>query len=245
MPQAQLSPLLHTAVQYVQQAEKLSLEAPRDGSTGKDSGVAVSAKFITPLDPVIETASGNRLPAIPVYEAHKLNVLKDGVEAGSTGKDMPVKPHPETLSDETPDSTDRQLESVMPPWRTHPLFPPLPLYGPPSLMRDVHCTVFKITSFFLSTAFLAVIVLGSLFTSVPRFCQYFWLWLTFRDPNSRRPFYAEEQRRREVRKGQESAWLEKQRKKHQQRKQSPSSDHMPESGSQPKRYEPLEGGPDP
>ena len=46
------------------------------------------AKFITPLDPVIETVDGGRLPVIPVDEAVKLNKLRDEAEGRKTGTQL-------------------------------------------------------------------------------------------------------------------------------------------------------------
>src|ERR1700742_1327615 len=80
MPQIQLQTRAHAAVDYEQQAQKLSLEQWSNGGDTDPPGKAVEAKFITPLDPVIETADGNRLPAVPVQEAHKINLLKNRSE---------------------------------------------------------------------------------------------------------------------------------------------------------------------
>ncbi|MCV5163723.1 hypothetical protein OFB65_25575, partial [Escherichia coli] len=40
----------------------------------------VEAIFVAPQDAVIVTSDGNRLPAVPVTEAYKLNVLRDEAE---------------------------------------------------------------------------------------------------------------------------------------------------------------------
>jgi len=115
-------------------------------------------------------------------------------------------------------------------FHTHLLFPPLPLYGPPSLLRDLHCTAFWTTPFFLSTGFLAIVVLGSVFTSIPRLLKYVSLWLAFQNPDTRRPFT----KRRKV-----GHWLKRSRSKPQQRIIQNTSSSSPAS-----TYEPLEGGPD-
>jgi pimeloyl-ACP methyl ester carboxylesterase len=252
MTQTRLSPRTHTAVEYVRHAEKLSLEPDLEGAEAQNGGTAVSAKFITPLDPVVETADGNRLPAVPIYEAHKLNLLKNGVEDRSAKREgksnatlhqentgTNASPSPAEANEKT---TDRQLELAIPPWRTHPLFPQLPLYGPPSLLRNIQCAVFKVTSFFLSTAFLAVIVLGSVFTSIPKAFQHLWLWITFRDPDARRPFYAEEYRRQKERRLQEREW----KSQPLDRRKSVSSSEVKEQDSVPSKrpFAPSEGGAD-
>lgn len=90
----------------------------------------------------------------------------------------------------------------------------------------------------LSTAFLAVIVLGSIFTSIPRFLEYAWFWITFRDPDSKRPFYGEERRRAEIRKEQDKEWKRRTRKVGSQASNGAAAESKD-------TFEPLEGGPDP
>jgi hypothetical protein len=81
MAQSVLRSKAEHAIKYSHQAEKLSLDSTNDGESEISSGsTAVQAKFITPLDPVIETADGNRLPAVPPDEAAKLNELKNNME---------------------------------------------------------------------------------------------------------------------------------------------------------------------
>ena len=251
MSQTQLSPYTHLALDYAHQAEKLSLGSDENNHTNCNGGIAVEAKFVTPLDPVVQTDDGNRLPAIPVDEAHKLNQLKDKLDGKSPTTEV-KRPRglsrfdkiiADSKADKDPskgigEGTDTQLESAIPPARTHPLFPPLPLYGPPSRLRNLHCLLFQITSFFLSTAFLLVIVLGSVFTSVPKAAGYLWLWLTFRDPDSRRPFYDEERRRKVERKDLGRKWKASQKTK------QVTSEHVGIRSSRAD-YTPREGGPDP
>jgi pimeloyl-ACP methyl ester carboxylesterase len=254
MSQTQLRSRAHAAVDYAEQAKKLSLESDFQEPETETRGVAVKANFITPLDPVIETADGNRLPSVPVQEAHKINLLKDRSEGrpyrpesvrprGLSRFEIPDGGDPaevdrKALLREDHESETSRLDEAIPPSHTHPLFPPLPLYGPPSLLRDLHCTAFRITSAFLSTSFLAVIVLGSLFTSIPRLAKHVWSWLTFRETDDERPFHEEEKRRAEVRKEQEAQW------KRRQTRGSGVQDHQRNSTESEETYTPLEGGPD-
>jgi pimeloyl-ACP methyl ester carboxylesterase len=240
------------AVEYEQQAQKLSL-GPSHLQDGDGAGRAVEARFITPLDPVIETADGNRLPAVPVQEAHKINLLKSRLEnrpyrpgrprglsrfdrqnrdVGEVDADQPAKDDHESESS--------RLDEAIPVFHTHPLFPPLPLYGPPSLLRDVQCAFFRTTSAILSTAFLAVVVLGAVFTSIPHFFKHTWLWLTFRDSDMRRPFYEEEQERARIRLGREKEWRKRRKANGNAQQDAASSSRDTSSGV----YEPFEGGPD-
>lgn len=256
MSQTELRTRAHAAVDYAQQSEQLSLEPPNRYLDEEEAqrGVAVKATFITPLDPVIETADGNRLPSVPVPEAHKINLLKDRSE-GRAYDPHPVRPRglsrfekqdageevdrKERIREDHEGETSRLGEAI-PPSHTHPLFPPLPLYGPPSVLRDLQCATFRSTSFFLSAAFLAVIVLGSLFTLMPYLVKYAWLWLTFRDPDAQRPFLEEEKRRADLRREQEAEWSRRRRKV----LAEPSDDEKIASAAPKESYPPLEGGPD-
>jgi pimeloyl-ACP methyl ester carboxylesterase len=241
------------AIQFSQQAEKLSHQHP----TGEDPGVAVEAQFVTPHDPVIITSDGNRLPGVPLQEAYKLNVLREELQGkpesveikeGAETKEkisnvesadpeqrkvvqLPSEQNGASLQKPNSNST---LRKQTPPSHTNPLFPPLPLYGPPSTMRNLQCMFFRISAFFLSLAFLGVIVLGSLFTSIPMVYKNIWYRLTFRDPNSDRPFYEEEKRRARARHEQEKAW----------KKKSPNGPTL-DRAENAEEFPPTEGGPDP
>jgi pimeloyl-ACP methyl ester carboxylesterase len=200
------SPL--NAIKYAHQAEKLSHLLP-DQDGGSDGETAVRAEFITPQDAIIVTENGGRLPGVPVNEAQELNHLKNDL-GGGPARDNDERPSSRSSSSHNTDtvqkSAEGSLRKAMPPSRTNPLFPPLPLYGPPSLMRNIQCMTFRATSFCLSLAFLGVIVLGSAFTSIPLMFNHIWLRLTLRNPDQRRPFYEEEKRRKELRKHREESW---------------------------------------
>ncbi|KAK0618245.1 Alpha/Beta hydrolase protein [Bombardia bombarda] len=218
-----------SAVEFAQQAEKLSYRHPEDGET---DSIAVEARFPAPCDPVIVTSDGNRLPAVSLEEAHKLNILKNELEAShepladirQTSRDDAATEKAQGLAAENEQNENGtqkdskggggSLRSSIPSSHTNPLFPPLPLYGPPSVFRDIQCRLFRFTSFFLSMAFLGVIVLGSLFTSIPTFFQYLWQTIQLKNPDADRPFYEEEMRRRQLRKEQEQKW----RRRRQQRR---------------------------
>lgn len=244
-----------SATAYAEQSEKLSLASADDASDAATASTAVEAKFITPLDPVIQTADGSRLPAVPVHEAHKINILKHQAgnltpESAETvvgeltrgEKEQGGKSTEEEHAQEQwrrMEDADQMGAAAIPPSRTHPLFPPLPLYGPPSMMRNLQCTAFRTTAFFLSTAFLAVIVLGSVFTSMPLMLNHIGLRLSFRNPDKRRPFYDEEVRRKAARQEASDNWQRQRRRRGSQAKQDNE-----ERGST-RDYEPTEGGPDP
>ncbi|KAI5927795.1 Alpha/Beta hydrolase protein [Camillea tinctor] len=242
-----------SAVEFAQQSEKLSHQPTH--SSEHTGSVAVKAEFVTPQDPVIVTADGNRLPTVPLEEAHMLNTLNEKLGGEDTKNtinhvDDPEASSPAEGSTKSPlmlpshlngkslqKSAEGSLQRSMPPSNTHPLFPPLPLYGPPSILRDLQCMTFRASSFFLSAGFLGVVVLGALFTSIPTICERIWLRVTFRNPDAQRPFYEEEVRRQKLRVEQQRLWR---RRKSLDRG---PADHESVPGND--GFIPTEGGPDP
>ena len=244
------------AKDFADQAEHLGQYTAAQETEETGSTQAVEAQFVTPQDPVIQTANGGRLPAVPIPEAIKLNNLKDELEeehvaerqdSGNAVEDKQVQSSPHGARPSQESSTrstdpDALLRDAVPPSRTNPLFPPLPLYGPPSLLRNVQSLSFRTSSFFLALFFLYIIVLGAAFTSIPRVCRWLWMRLTFRDPASNRKFYKEERRRSRRRKEENKNW-----KRHHK---SPSRSPLPEDkedsfGGRGEEFVPLEGGRDP
>jgi pimeloyl-ACP methyl ester carboxylesterase len=249
---ADLNKAATAAQQYAHQAEKLSYVPPSQDADG--SGTAIEAQYVTPQDPIIITGDEGRLPGVPLAEAEKLNALKAEIE-GEPGdvinEEAPtnISPQPsESSGKESPmqhggiqKSQEGSLRRAMPPSRTHPLFPPLPLYGPSSISRDIQCVVFRTSSFFLSLGFLGVIVLGSAFTSIPLMFRHIWKRVTFRDPDASRPFNEEEKRRKKIRKEQERTWKKERSRRKSQTKMS--DDNEDEAGYG--EFVPTEGGKDP
>ena len=238
------------AVQYAKHAEKLSL-LPRDAPIGdREPTAAVQAKFITPQDPVIETSDGGRLPTVPLAEAVELNRLKKEAQSpGSTRKrqapfavtdEEEVTSLDEHRSQQSEEAED-PLRTADTPSRTNPLFPELPLYGPPSFTRNIQCLTFRASSAVLSLAFLGVIILGSVFTSIPLMIKHIGIRLSFRDPDARRPFFGEEKKRRKLRQGQNKAWKQKQRLG----RSTTNARFSNEENGHYNEYEPTEGGRDP
>ena len=272
------------AISFARKAEQLSLVHPhsKDNDSSSSSSTAaqataVEAKFITDSDPVIELASGDRLPAVPLTEAQRLNELKDSLEendsstphtaAGGISQERQQEKaaaQRETFAQEEPESllsslssslrdkangditkeagTGVSLQKAVPPSRTNPLFPPLPLYGPPSIWRNLQCRIFRVTSFFLSLGFLAVIVLGSAFTSVPMMFRHIGMRMRFKDPDSRRPFYEEEKRKRKARREAEREWV---RNRKRRRSMTARDGDREEFAGRTEEFIPTEGGKDP
>jgi pimeloyl-ACP methyl ester carboxylesterase len=238
------------AIEFSHQAERLGQYAPDQENDTTGSTQAVEAKFVTAQDPVIMTADGGRLPAVPVEEATRLNELRAIVDDRDPSEYKPAKSEPREAKDgtihgirphtgnsEAESSQDAPLGSAKPPSRTNPLFPPLPMYGPPTLMRKIHVLLFRISSSILSLCFLLVIILGAAFTSIPLAATHVWMRLTFRNPDKRRPFYREEERRRKARRVAERAWKK-------QKKDTSEGNVNGEDGQKTDEFIPLEGGPD-
>lgn len=236
------------SMDFAQQSRKLALlnSNQEDSTTG--STQAAEAKFITPLDPVVETVDGKRLPVIPVAEATRLNKLKDLVE-GRDPRDPPESALREgkdgskygarisqPASAKQSEEADAPLRQAIPNSRTNPLFPDLPVYGPPSLLRTLQCWFFRVVSSVLSLCFLLVIVSGAIGAGLSRYFRP----TNIQGPNKQRPFLEEERKRRRERKAAEKEWHQLQRRKGAQT--TPG-----EKGSSPQDGEfiPTEGGPDP
>ncbi|KAL9599989.1 MAG: hypothetical protein Q9219_003458 [cf. Caloplaca sp. 3 TL-2023] len=249
---------------YARQSESLSLLPQDKNNPDSNASAAVQAKFITPRDPVIETVNGGRLPAVPLAEAEKLNRFKQEAElhnergghrantktAVQSATEKEKEKEKEKDQDVAMDDhmscqsakAEAPLRSAIPPTETHPLFPPLPMYGPPSLLRNIQSFAFQLSSTILSLAFLGIVVLGSLFTTIPHLLRHIYLRSTFRNPNARRPFYEEEKRRKKTRKALAKAW------KRQRRRGSSSSTKGPDDQGHTgydTEFEPKEGGQDP
>lgn len=143
-----------------------------------------------------------------------------------------------------------------PPLQTHPLFPPLPTYGPPSLLLSLQCRAYRVVSFFLSLSFLGAVVAGAWCSGVVVGLKHVWSRLRFQDPYKRRKFYKEETERRRARKEESKRWKRRRRKPQQEQQeqqehryarpgQGSSVDLEAGEGEEENEFPPLEGGKDP
>ncbi|KAF2674657.1 alpha/beta-hydrolase [Microthyrium microscopicum] len=251
-----------SAIEFAQQAEALGQYKLDEENDQTVSTQAVEAKFITAQDPVIITADGGRLPSVPLAEALKLNRLRDKLEGRDPqtqgGINYPTRKAKDgTIHGVVPPSNpklrqstdaDAPLRRAVASAKTNPLFPPLPMYGPPRLMHHVQYRLFRLSSAILSFLFLLVIILGAIFTSAPIACRRVWRELTRKDPYKDRIFYDREQEQAAVRSEKEKAWI---RRREATQSTSPKSSETLEKGyssrsSTPSSEEfiPTEGGPD-
>ncbi|KAK5716235.1 hypothetical protein LTR17_016498 [Elasticomyces elasticus] len=248
----------HTAQkkkEYTQQAEKLGHLSSQEDDGSVDTGRAIEAKFVTPLDPVIVTANGGRLPAVPVDEAAKLNRLKDDLDGLETPRSPPRGPvrvgrdgtaHGARLSSpkarqisNSSESPEASLSEAVPASRTNPLFPPLPMYGPPTLLRTLQCMFLRVVSSVLSLGFLLAIVVGALIDGVPKIATYVRRRAMLQNPSKKRPFYEEEKKRAQERKTAEQTW------KGQHRGTRTPMNEKGASVQEDTEFVPMEGGSDP
>ncbi|KAJ5618317.1 hypothetical protein N7528_006960 [Penicillium herquei] len=126
-------------------------------------------------------------------------------------------------------STSNALSAISIDSTEHPLFPPLPSYGPPNFTRNVQYACIQFISFILSLLFLTLIFIGALVCKVGTALSNTIL----RHTPSQRVFHTEEQIRRRNRADLERKWHIQRQKKHVDEEQG--SEECP----------PLEGGKDP
>lgn len=234
------------ATEFTEKAQQLGHLRLHQEDEASGHTQAIKAKWVTPLDPVIETADKKRLPAVPIAEAIKLNNLRHEVQGqeieqppesnlrrSKDGTTHGIK-HETGQQNEAPEAP---LREAIPPSRTNPLFPPLPMYGPPTPARTLQCWYFRACSSVLSLCFLMVIVLGAIFDGIPRVFKNAVVHATGGNPDEKRPFYAEEVKRSKERKAAERAWAQQQKKG----AHTPSGEKgHPQEGE----FVPTEGGPD-
>ena len=193
-----------------------NLSAQLGDSKDPSSGCAAAlAASVTPHDTVILTADGHRLPGIPLPEAQRLNSSRLNLEhrhealnddSSSLGEQDTVTFIP-LVTTARPSTSPVNVPRA--PAYTHPLFPPLPLYGPATTLRKIQSYFFRVVAGVLSTYFLLVVVTGAIFMFVPVGCKR-WYQRTWKgeDPDKNRPFYQIELERAEQRKRQEEVWEE-------------------------------------
>ncbi|KAH0558725.1 hypothetical protein GP486_004629 [Trichoglossum hirsutum] len=172
---------------------------------------------------------------MPLSEAERLNRPRDQNDR------IDRADNPTVTGDEKLEHEPEPLRRADTAPQSSPLFPPLPLYNPPTLPRNIQYMAFRVSSFFLSLLFLAVITLGAIFKTVPLMFIHIGTRLRGNDPNACRPLHEEEQRRSKARKAEVEHW----KRKEQQRRTGDGDDFGVDiEAPSIDGFEPKEGGKD-
>lgn len=115
----------------------------------------------------------------------------------------------------------------------HPLFPPMPSYGPPSPIRRIQGCILMLVSFFLSLCFLTSIFVGALVRTAAVAIADTRLRMTGHDPDTRRSFFEEERTRRKARAESDRRWDLRQHKRDTEEEQFLEEGHSLEGGKDP------------
>ncbi|CAG8017759.1 unnamed protein product [Penicillium nalgiovense] len=189
-----------------------------------------------PLEPLITSARAETSHA----GAAMRHAQSDGIQPEKKGKAMVVedsKAVSPTAFAGTSSFREKQLSSGLDFLTAgHPLFPPMPSYGPPSALRRIQFYIFIVASFFLSLCFLGAIFVGALVHTSGGAISEARLRLSGNNPDTRRVFYTEEQARRKARANADRRWALRQQKRDMDEEQGP--EECQECPS-------LEGGKDP
>lgn len=185
---------------------------------GGDKRDSVYKTFeITPNGTGIKAQGGHRLPDIPHSGARKPNPLRLNEILNNPSPSrhrIDESPHPATSHAESnpggnagkSNRTSDAGADIGVPTSTNPLFPQLPIYGPPTLLRRIKYIIFRTTSSVLSLSFLSAIVVGSVIKSLPVFALDTLKRIKGVDPDASRPFNKIEKERAKERKAEEANW---------------------------------------
>ncbi|KAJ5817309.1 hypothetical protein N7447_009542 [Penicillium robsamsonii] len=175
-----------------------------------------------PLEPLISTAraesshAGGAMRDVQSDRTQSENKGAMGMEV-SEGKAMSPMEFTGTSScrEKRPSSGLHSLTAE------HPLFPPMPSYGPPSALRRIQHYMFIVASFFLSLCFLAAVFIGALFRIAGVAISEARSRCSGQNPDTRRSFYTEELARRKARANADRRWALRQQKRDMDEEQGP------------------------
>lgn len=198
------------------------------------------------IDPLLLGPNGGEKPVSKSADEPVYTTSHDLKEAQASSRSPRISPEGVNNTKETSGATGDEvseyvvdthlsekdhLDAVFPPASTHPLFPPLPSYGAPTVASNLKSLAFRAVSFVLSLSFLGLIILAALLETVKLQIRSISQHLNGRKP-TRRKFHSEEQARRRARDEAARRWKGRQ-----------ANTNVDEEC--PDEYPPLEGGKDP
>lgn len=179
---------------------------------GDKNDSVYKALEVTPNGTVMKTQDGHRFPDILHSRARKPNALRlDEILNNPSPSqhhidESPTESNPGGNGGEGNRKSDAGTDIGEAPTSTNPLFPQLPIYGPPTLLRKIKYIMFRTTSGVLSLSFLSAIVVGSVMKSLPAFALDILKRIKGDDPDASRPFNKIEKERAKERKAEEANW---------------------------------------
>ena len=104
--------------------------------------------------------------------------------------------HPRQQNDDNGHNSNNDGENIDAPKQADEsvdtsVFPPLPFH-----YSFVTTQLYRVLSFFLSLAFLTLVIILALLKTLPSIGWVIWSWCQFKDPNCYRPFYQQEKQRK-------------------------------------------------
>lgn len=175
------------------------------GSNNRDS-----AYKIAPNGTVTKAQDNHRPPGARLSGARKPNAMR----SEERGYEILLRPSPSQREIPRPATSPAENRfggtfdgeySTRTRARTS-LFPPLPVYEPPTPFRNMRNLFFRVTSSILSLTFLGAIVVGSVTNSLPVFVLDTLKRIKGGDPDASRPFNKIEKERAKERKAEEADW---------------------------------------
>ncbi|RAK94414.1 ab-hydrolase associated lipase [Aspergillus costaricaensis CBS 115574] len=198
---------------------------------GAESRVSDKAPY---FDTTVEVGSTEQHPApdaglkTPLQTGYELQDLGPVCDEDSENASAVTE---RLLGEEGPFPWKNQLGSSIANNVTHPLFPPLPSYGPPSLITSVQHLIIRCVSFVLSLVFLGTVILGAIIQTASASVLQIRRKIGGPSPHTTRLFHEEERSRQVERNKASRRWSYRREKEVDEE----ALDECP----------PLEGGKDP
>jgi len=136
-----------------------------------------------PLQTLDDPRGNTSLDTSPTLNASFESPHTHPVSTPPTNNDHDKDSRHDSANINSPKQVDESVETSV--------FPPLPFH-----YSFLTIQFYRLLSFFLSLAFLTVVVILALFKTLPSIVWVIWSRCQFKDPNRQRPFYHEEKQRK-------------------------------------------------